>query len=135
LVDFPSIFSSPLYLISSRQLRILLAHISGVKLFSLCQGPSRSLLSETHFTFYFKFKSNCGFSSEAPSPRLHIKMADIQLAFYVANLITITSGSYQYDNTLTIVSQKLTSSYDKIFVIGSLIGHLFRPGFWNGPIT
>jgi hypothetical protein len=47
----------------------------------------RSLLSETHLTFYFYL--NVIAASLAQAPSQFTSMTDIQLTFYVANLITI----------------------------------------------
>jgi hypothetical protein len=66
--------------------------------FSLCISSSnliiatfsrcvRSLLSETHLTFYFYL--NVIAASLAQAPSQFTSMTDIQLTFYVANLITI----------------------------------------------
>jgi hypothetical protein len=45
------------------------------------------LLSETHLTFYFYL--NVIAASLAQAPSQFTSMTDIQLTFYVANLITI----------------------------------------------
>jgi hypothetical protein len=50
----------------------------------------RSLLSETHFTFYFYLNVIAASLAQAPSQfTIFASMTDIQLTFYVANLITI----------------------------------------------
>jgi hypothetical protein len=57
--------------------------------FSLCISSRcvRSLLSETHLTFYFYL--NVIAASLAQAPLQFTSMTDIQLTFYVANLIII----------------------------------------------
>jgi hypothetical protein len=52
--------------------------------FSRCVRP---LLSETHLTFYLYLNVIAAWLAQAPSQ--FTSMTDIQLTFYVANLITI----------------------------------------------
>jgi hypothetical protein len=112
LVDFPSIISSPLLSVPRSDtigpyIKIIKENTSNMCAsllqfsmvgFSLCISSRnliianfsrcvRSLLSETHLTFYFYL--NVIAASLAQAPSQFTSMTDIQLTFYVANLITI----------------------------------------------
>jgi hypothetical protein len=67
----------------------------------------RSLLSETHLTFYFYL--NVIEASLAQAPSQFTSMIDILRC--QPNYYQITSGSYQPDNTLTIDYKKTDFNY------------------------